>query len=338
MTSGVGAGFTAECWFNPLFTNGTAEYMLGYGNFGNTAANPVGPGGNSINSGFLLEMTGARLEVKLYNTNGTTASETLETVSTAAFLLQQNTWYHVGVVFSNNPTGTFNLFIFTNGVLATSANVASVNGQGFAFVSDDGLGQAGTSIGTTFTVGCEPNQEGFFQGNVCQAALYPTALSSTVLLSHYQNGTNNTPLQTYASLVSASAPLVYLPLNESGAGYTYPVANNYGTTSSTGNGYYLPGTNPGGDANAMLGSPQVVNFPPSTQRTAYGLTETSRALTVGVNVEVAPLNDLLLNISTNYVALTANTNTTVLAWIQVPTGPVPSSRGSWAGTTAVPGE
>ncbi len=327
MTSGVGAGFTAECWFNPLFTNGTAEYMLGYGDFGNTAANPLTASGASIYSGFLLEMTGARLEVKLYNTNGTTASETLETVSTAAFLLQQNTWYHVGVVFSNNPTGTFNLFIYTNGVLATSANVASVNGLGYAFVSDDGLGQAGTSIGTTFTVGCEPNQEGFFQGNICQAALYPSALSSTVLLSHYNNGHNPAPLQTYSSLVLASSPLVYLPLNENGAGYTYPVANNYGSAGAAGNGYYLPGTNPGGsNGPAALGSPQVVTFPPSTQRTAYGLTETGRALTVGANVEIAPLNDLLLNINTNFMALpssTANTNTTVLAWVQVPTGPVP---------------
>src|ERR1039458_9065208 len=299
-TLGLTGSFTAECWILPQFTNSTAEYMLGYGNFGNTAANPVGPGGNSIYSGFRFYMTGARLEVQLYNTNGTTAAVSAETPSTASLLLQQATWYHVAFVFSNNATSgsVTNVYIYTNGVAALTNAVLSGNGQGYTFISDDGLGQTGTSIGTTLTVGCYPNQEGFFQGNISEVALYPSALSQTTLLSHYQNGTNTTVAAgSYATLVEASSPLVYLPLNENGAGYTLPVANNYGTLSTAGNGYYLPGTSPGGATGPVaLGSPSVVNFPPSTQRTAYGLAETGRALTVGANVEMAPKNDLLLNI------------------------------------------
>jgi len=323
---GVTGSFTAECWINQQFTNSTAEYVLGYGNFGNTAANPtVGY------SGFRFEIVSGRVEVQLYDTNGTTASVTLENAST--YLLQPATWYHVAFVFSNDFPGqgkTTNLFIFTNGVLATSVSVTTANTQGLTFVPDDGSGVPGTTIGTTFTVGCYPNQEGYFQGNIAQVALYPSALTSTVLASHYATGINpSAAAGSYATLVEAANPLVYLPLNESGTGYAYPVATNYATTGSgvgaAGNGYYLMGTSPGGATGPVaLGSPQVVNFPPSTERTSWGLTpETGRALTVGAHVDIAPMNDLLLNVNTNFTGGTANTNTTVLAWVQVPSGPVP---------------
>src|SRR5206468_58195 len=88
-------------------------------------------------------------------------------------------------------------------------------------------------------------------------AVYPSALSSTDVLNHFNNTNNN-----YTTFVQANSPLIYLRLNEPD-GYnlqtatgTFPVATNYGNIGVNANGLYQPGIIPGiaGPTNGGFGS------------------------------------------------------------------------------------
>ena len=89
------------------FTNTATEYIMSYGNFGNSlTGTPAGVG----YSGFRLAAAGsgagaARLTAALYDTNGGTGSSiSLSTTNSSVGYLQSNTWYHLAVVFTQNAS------------------------------------------------------------------------------------------------------------------------------------------------------------------------------------------------------------------------------------------
>ena len=335
------SSFTAECWVKVQFTNTATEYIMSYGNFGNSlTGTPV-----SGYSGFRLSAVGGglgagRLTMALYNTNSTTVALTLQTSNTAAGYLQSNTWNHVAVVFQQNSSyvGGTNLQIYVNGVVYASNVVGTLNSLGYPFIPDDGTGH------TALSVGCLLNESGYFEGNIAEVALYPSALPAADVLAHYNAGksaaTPATGTGSYTNLVlnESPAPYVYLRLNDN---FSYPVANNYGILGASGNGFYLPGTVPNGATGpATLGSCTSVSFQANSEllggevpftRDAVVQTTMSpmvgQALNVGNYVAISPGTNNQWNIITNSALLPANTagtgsNMTVMAWVQVPSQPV----------------
>ena len=116
----------------------------------------------------------------------------------------------------------------------------------------------------------------------------------------------------------------------------YPVANNYGVLGASGNGFYLPGTVPNGATGlAALGACTSVSFPANTESlgatpfTRDAVNQTTRspmvgqALNVGNYVAMSPGTNSQFSIITNgFGTPSANSNTTVMAWVQVPNQPV----------------
>ncbi len=338
--------FTAECWVKAQFTNTATEYIMSYGNFGNSFTGTPATYGYS---GFRLAVTNGgglgsgRLIVALSDTNGGTgASITLATSNTVAGFLQSNTWTHVAVVYQQNSSyvGGTNLQIYVNGVPYASNVVTTFNAAGYAFVPDDNTGH--TALG----VGCLLNESGYFEGNIAEVALYPGALPTADILAHYNAGksaaTPATGTGSYTNLVlsESPAPYVYLQLNDN---FNYPVANNYGILGAAGNGFYLPGTVPNGATGpAALGPCTSVSFQANSEllggtggvpftRDAVVVTPPSplvgETLNVGNYVAISPGTNNQWNLITNSALLPSpstgtGSNLTVMGWVQVPSQPV----------------
>ena len=203
------SSFTAECWVKVQFTNTATEYIMSYGNFGNSlTGTPAGVGYSGFRLSAVWSGLGAgRLTASLYDTNGgTTASISSSTTNSSVGYLQSNTWYHLAVVFTQNSSvanGT-NIQIFVNGVAWASNNVTTFNAAGHAFEPDDGNGAAALGIG------CLLNESGYFEGNIAEVALYPGALATADILAHYNAGksaaTPATGAGSYTNLVLNEIP------------------------------------------------------------------------------------------------------------------------------------
>ena len=224
-----------------------------------------------------------------------------------------------------------------NGVEWASNNITTFNTVGHAFEPDDGTGS--TALG----IGCLLNESGYFEGNIAEVALYPSALATADILAHYNAGksaaTPATGAGSYTNLVlnEIPAPYVYVRLNDT---FAYPVANNYGILGASGNGFYLPGTVPNGATGpAALVSLHVGELPGqsgsarqhSFSRDKVNQTVISpmvgQTLNVGNYVAISPGTNNQWNIITNAALLPSpstgtGSNATVMAWVQVPNQPV----------------
>jgi Concanavalin A-like lectin/glucanases superfamily/Immunoglobulin I-set domain len=198
---------------------------------------------SSPRSGWLIYMAGqaaGSYNFRMYNKNGATVSLN---ISSAAGGITAGTWHHVVVVYDGTEG-----YIYVDGQLANSGTPTSFNG--LPFVPND----AGS-----LTIGGRSDAGFLFNGEEAEVAIYTNALTAGTILAHYQAGTNPTPPTNYAALVLASNPLIYYPLNE--PTYTAPlessdpVANNYGSSGTADNGFYLPGCFPGG-----VPGPKVAGF------------------------------------------------------------------------------
>lgn len=130
-------------------------------------------------------------------------------------------WYHVVVTYD----GT-NAIMYVNAKQdATAANTV------YTPNTDTALG-----------IGARGDKNYWFDGSVDEVAIYTNVLSPGEVLAHYQNGTNASPAQTYASLVSSKNPLLYYRLDE--PAYTPPpgfvTATNSGSLGMIADGIYDP--------------------------------------------------------------------------------------------------
>jgi hypothetical protein len=257
-------------------------------------------GANSPRTGWLIYMdinNIGQYTFRTYNANGTAASLSLDIGAPGS--IQNEKWYHVAVVVSNAVTVT-NVYAYLNGALVAGPVVLP------GYVPCDG-----TTGG--FSVGDRSDNAGFnFVGAIDEVAYYTNALSAATVLSHYQAGTNPSPVTAYATQVQQQNPILYYRMNEvptpKSSPYILPlpVATNYGSFGSSLNGFYQPGTAPGvaGPTNSAFGAnSRACQFSP------FGGHSSSEN---GPGVMCAPYNQAALNL---------NQAVSLLAWIQVPSTP-----------------
>ena len=119
---------------------------------------------------------------------------------------------------------------------------------------DDGGDAGGFSMGARSDNGFD------FAGELDEVAYYTNALSAATISNHYAVGTNTAPSTPYYEVVKQSAPLLFYQLDEAAPNYpsesSEPLAINYGLNGATDDGYYLPGSVPGG-----VTGPNVAGFP-----------------------------------------------------------------------------
>jgi hypothetical protein len=186
------------------------------------------------------------------STNGQSKASELDTSAYNAgkgFTVGQ--WVHVVATFSGTTEA-----IWTNGVLCVS-KTSPANAIGQQFVVDP---TSPLMIGGGSDVTASYGQG--YKGTIHDVAIYNHVLSQTSIQNHFQTayGTNATYGSVYTNAVLADSPVLYYRLNDPvsqvNAGYpsaTFPVANNYGSAGTTGNGVYQPGTTPGVAGPSYLG-------------------------------------------------------------------------------------
>jgi hypothetical protein len=288
--------YTADLANAPSFT--VEAWLLAHddGTIWSTTCPLSDVGANSPRTGWLIYMdinnTG-QYTFRTYNANGSTPSLSLDIG--AAGSIQNEKWYHVVVVVSNAVTVT-NVYAYLNGALAAGPTVLP------GYVPCDG-----TTGG--FSIGDRSDNAGFnFVGAIDEVAYYTNALDGATVLSHYQAGTNPSPVTAYSTLVQQKNPILYYRMNEvptpKSSPYILPlpVATNYGSFGSSLNGFYQPGTVPGvaGPTNGAFGANSR-----ACQFTPFGTQSSSEN---GPGVMCAPYNQSALNLNA----------VTLLAWIQVP--------------------
>ena len=152
-------------------------------------------------------------------------------------------WVHLVVTFD----GTHEV-MYENGAQVASKTVAA-NAAGQTYVPDP---TSPLMIGSGSDVAVDYGVS--FTGGLDEVAIYNSILPLSSIQNHYQTafGTNATFGNNYTNAVLADNPTIYFRMDDApgvtNAGYpsgTFPVANNYGSTGSAGNGVYQPGTTPG---------------------------------------------------------------------------------------------
>jgi hypothetical protein len=157
-------------------------------------------------------------------------------------------WHHVAAVYNG-----------TNGWLYVDGSLAA----GPAAAKDFTPNQNGA-----FTIGTRSDNGFPFNGGADEVVLYTNALSASTIQTHYENGTNPAPSESYAALIDSQKPLLYRRLDEasfrSNAAKTdlalapagseaiptnsqpeiSKIAFNYGSLGEAANGSYVSGVRP----------------------------------------------------------------------------------------------
>jgi hypothetical protein len=157
---------------------------------------------------------------------------------TAAGVVTAGVWQHIAVVYDGTAPR-----LFVDGVEAA-----------LTITRNDGITMTPEEIAAVRVL---PNllaptiiaQRGYdtgwhFDGQIDEAAIYGTALSTTDIMTHYQNGTNASRLTPYQTVVLANHPVVYYRLDEPAFTFVPPPAANNGSWAAGGNGAYYPGSAP----------------------------------------------------------------------------------------------
>ncbi len=226
---------TVEFWANPNDVAGVDSPTmcpLGFTQFDE----PPG-GGNGYRSGWLFyQNAGTGWTFRLYGTGNTAYSATVNQTVTPG------TWYHVVGVYDGTQ-----VMIYVDGQL--KATVAAPLPHEPVINPMIPLGIGARSDG----------HRGFFSynGSVDEVAVYPGALASNVILSHYQNGIAASPSQPYDQLILAGNPICYYRLDE--PDYyppdpaTLPIAANTGSAGNVADGIYQPGVETAADGPPFSG-------------------------------------------------------------------------------------
>ena len=210
------APYTVEFWANPTALSSTDSSTMcpvAFAQFGDP------PGNGSSRSGWLFYQNGSTgWTFRTYGDGSAGYNATVSQTVTAG------QWYHIV------------------GVWDGSTAILYVNGQQAATIAAPTFSPVTNGI-IPMTIGARADgQLGYFRynGSVDEVAYYNSALSASVILSHYQNGTSASPATPYNQLVQASAPLAYYRLNEPGYADpgVYPVAANNGSLSTAADATY----------------------------------------------------------------------------------------------------
>ncbi|HEY3861461.1 MAG TPA: LamG-like jellyroll fold domain-containing protein [Verrucomicrobiae bacterium] len=193
-------------------------------------------------------------QFRAFNKNGANTSIALA----AATAVNGGENHYLAVVVTTNagnvvpnangiyPANSLSAYFYLDGSLSASIT----NGS---YAADDGGDFGG------FAMGARSDNAFNFTGALSEVAYYTNALSSTVIASHYAAGTSAAPSPPYYQVVQQSAPVLFYQLDEIPnypSESSEPVATNYGINGANDNGFYLPGSAPGGVA-----GPGVGNFP-----------------------------------------------------------------------------
>ena len=292
--------YTADLANAPSFT--VEAWLLAHddGTIWSTTCPLSNVGANSPRTGWLIYMDISNIgqyTFRTYNANGATPSLSLDIGAPGS--IQNEKWYHLAVVVSNAVTVT-NVYAYLNGALVAGPVVLP------GYVPCDG-----TTGG--FSVGDRTDNAGFnFVGAIDEVAYYTNALSAAAVLSHYQAGTNPSPVTAYSTLVQQQNPILYYRMNEvptpKSSPYILPlpVATNYGSFGSSLNGFYQPGTVPGG------AGPTNSAFGANSRACQFSPLGGHSSSENGPGVMCAPYNQTALNL---------DQAVSLLAWIQVPSTP-----------------
>lgn len=232
--------FSVEAWVN---CGNLSGYRSIISEGGETAMNTGGPnptnqfyGGPGLGwDGFTLGVYNNEFIFDCYVTNGESKGNELDGPTS----LQVGQWVHVVCTYSGNQE-----ILYTNGVQA-KLKTTTANAAGQTYVVDPTsplIIGAGPGVPVSYGTG--------WYGGLAEVAVYPTALSSSQVLNHYQAASSG--VSTYTNTVMGDSPILYFRLNDgemqTNAGYpsaSFPVATNFGTLGVAANGVYQPGTTPG---------------------------------------------------------------------------------------------
>ncbi len=210
--------YSQELWFKTSTTSGGK--LIG---FGNKAANN-GAAGTKPLSGTYDRHVYMRNDGKL--SFGTYKSGTYSTITSPA-AYNNNAWHHL--VTTQGPGG---MALFVDGVRVARNGVTSAQDmEGFWRVGGDAVGSTWPS----------PPTSPYFAGAIDEAAVYPTALTTTQIRQHYQlSGRTPTgtaaPTDNYGKSVHADSPELYWRLGEASGSTAVDASGNgeNGTYSATG--------------------------------------------------------------------------------------------------------
>jgi hypothetical protein len=198
--------FTIEAWVKPTIEGaGNAQCPL----FNRHST------GNRQGWVFFQRPSAQGFNFRMYDQNGSTQSVDL---TGGPYTIGE--WSHLVAVW-NGSSAT----LYVNGV--------SVGSQAAGYVANT---DAPLGIGA---YSADNPGDNAFTGSLDEVAFYNTALTSATILAHYTNGTSAQRTQPYSELVAASAPVLYLHLDEPAP--DADVAANSGSLGPAGDALNFPG-------------------------------------------------------------------------------------------------
>jgi len=222
--------FSVECWANSDAVDGNRHTLVQSWVQGQNPTNP------NDRSGWLLRQEGADL-VLVLGSLGTPAAGAPYFYYTVPGVVSAGVWQHFLVSYDGTSPS-----IYINGSLATPTVTRS---DGVPLSPEDiaAIRVTRNPLGPEI-IGDRGYGGWAFSGSIDEVAIYGSALSASVALAHYQNGTSASPSQPYDQLIKASNPVGYWRLDEPAFVFVPPVAANVGSWGSGGNGQYLTGSSP----------------------------------------------------------------------------------------------
>jgi hypothetical protein len=198
--------FTVEAWLKPASTTTGTPCPLSCASFGLNR------------SGWLIYQNGTSgWNFRMYNGTGTNTAVNVN----AGGPTVPGVWYHVAAVFNGTAA-----LLYVNGQPQTTPFTAP-------FAPD---------LNGPLTLGMRSDTNFFWPGSIDEVAIYPFALTSGQVQSHYSDGTNTVPPIPYDQLIQSSSPLIYLRLDEPNP---LPIAINIGLVTTNANGQFEFGGLPG---------------------------------------------------------------------------------------------
>ena len=236
--------FTIDAWIDPTGVAASQHYAR---------VIDLGTGAGTNNVVFDLGPDGTELNFTICN------NSTCQGVNTAAGVVSYNSWQHVAVTFTPNGSGGGTAVLYRNG--------SQLGTQNFT-IAPAVVTYTSNAIGKSNWSG-DPYYVGYMQ----DVALYPTALTSTRIATHYSAGgqtqtTSTTPViwnTPYPKTVVNDTPTNYWRISDPSGSTT--ATDSYGSNNGTYTNVTL-GKTPGADGNdagatygGLDGSSSYVSLP-----------------------------------------------------------------------------